>query len=221
MKTPPRPTIATGPKTGSRATPSAISTAPLICLATSTPSIRAPGARAGGAVPAAWRSRARTASASAEVEQHAADLALVQDVGREDLQHHRVAEGLAPRRRPHRRSAQAVSGTAGDAGARPGCACPPPRSAWSPAASRARHHDLAAAPRRRRRRRSGPWPRSRRPRASGPRSTRKPSASYSRTLLGRGDGRTAPRAGRDGARAPRFSSGRSFGAERGAPPAVW
>ena len=41
MKMPPRPTMATGPKTGSRTMPSAISTAPLICFATSTPSIRA------------------------------------------------------------------------------------------------------------------------------------------------------------------------------------
>ena len=112
------------------------STPPFSCFATSTPSMRA--ARRGGlrARSSSSAKPARTASASADIQQHAADFRFVQDVGRQDLHHHREAE-------PFRRGDGLLGRCAGGLRRRrqsrppPAAASPRPRTASRPAASTA------------------------------------------------------------------------------------
>jgi hypothetical protein len=90
MKMPPRPTIATGPKTGSWKIPSAISTAPLICLATARPRsvlrALARGALQQGGEARAHRRRFRHVETARRRSRSCGD------VGAEDLHHHRESD---------------------------------------------------------------------------------------------------------------------------------
>ena len=108
-KMPPRPNIAIGPNTGSRWMPRMHSTPPCNCFATSTPSMRAVGA--------ARLARASSSGVAVahrggigDIQQHAADLRLVHDVGRQDLHHDREAEQFRRRDRLRRRCRTPASG---------------------------------------------------------------------------------------------------------------
>ena len=91
--TPPWPTMRIGPNTGSSAAPRISSTAcgRLIMGCTTKPSMRAPGA-AVQTLSCMARAASQHFRLRTEIEHHAADIALVGDLARQDLQRHRKAD---------------------------------------------------------------------------------------------------------------------------------
>ena len=109
-KMPPKPTMTSGPNCGSFTMPSSSSIASPPAIAwTSTPSSRACG-RARATRASIDSAAAATASGVASPEDHAADVGLVRDVGRHDLDCDRHGRGCARPPRP-----QPASGPAGPA----------------------------------------------------------------------------------------------------------
>ncbi len=92
-RTPPKPHTTAGPNRGSLFTPRIISVPPATMRCTSTPSRRAAGARRRTSREhLADRPADRGGVGAADVD--AADVGLVRDVGRVDLEHHGVAQTL-------------------------------------------------------------------------------------------------------------------------------
>ena len=81
------------------------------CFATRTPSIRADGIAAPSARFNQQRESVPHARGVGHIQQHTADLRLVQDVRRQDLHHHRKAEPTGRGNRVLHRTPQARSGT--------------------------------------------------------------------------------------------------------------
>ncbi len=103
-----------------------------------------------------------------DAQQHAADLRLVDDVRRQDLHHHRIAERAAAATRLRLRGAGGL-GRAGDAGARQQRLA---SASWASSAGRSAAATGRGGAGRRRPRRSGPWRGSPPPPGSGPRTRR-------------------------------------------------